>query len=313
MQDFLKLIKKTDKIAIFSHENPDPDAIGSALALCKLLENAGKKVGLFCSGEMSEKYDFLRYYDKYNTESFENFDLFIAVDVASLEMLGKFGEIFSKNLNTIRLDHHTSGSNFAKINVCMPYSACALLIFEIANKLKLKITPEIATDLYFAVCGDTSIFHNNNTDSKTFLVCSKLLELGADPKFVYSEFFDKKTVPYVKLTSKCLLGAELEKNHDYAIMTASLDDYKECKAESTESIGNLLHTYLACGFKMVAILKETDDGIRCSLRSKAEYDCTVVAEIFGGGGHKNAAGCTISGNLDGAKKKLKKALKEYFK
>ena len=313
MKNVVKLIKKANNIAIFSHENPDPDAVGSALALCLMLESMGKNVGLFCSGQMSVGYDFLRYYDRYNTQSLNDFDLCIALDVASEQMLGDYAESFLSKENTLRFDHHISGTNFAKVNFCKNESATAILIFDLAKLLKVKITPEIANNLYFAICGDTGIFRNTNTDSKTFFVCSKLLECGANPKFIYSEFFDKKTVPYVKLTSKCLLGAEFDKHKDFAIMTASLDDYKTCGAELTESIGNLPHTYLACGYKMVAILKETEDGIRCSLRSKAEYDCTVVAGMFGGGGHKNASGCTISGKLASAKSAMKKALTNYFK
>lgn len=313
MHKIIKLIKKAKRIAIFSHENPDPDAIGSALALAHILEKLGKSVGLFCSGEMSVKFEFLRCYDRYNTQNLEDFDLYIALDVASSQMLGIYAESFLNFDNSIRIDHHSSGTNFAKINYMKPESATAIIVFEMAEKIKAKITPEIANCIYFGICGDTGIFKNNNTDSKTFFVCSKLLSLGADPKFIYSEFFDKKTVPYVKLTSKCLLEAELDKSKDFAIMTASKEDYKASGAESTESIGNLPHTYLACGYKMVAILKEQDGEVRCSLRSKAEYDCTLVAEKFGGGGHKNASGCTISGTLANAKKTMKKALADYFK
>lgn len=313
MKRIKKLIDKAQKIAIFSHENPDPDAIGSALALCYMLESKGKQVGLFCSGEMSAKYDFLRCYDRYNTENLDNFDLFIAPDVASENMLGTYAEKFLNFENTVRLDHHISGTNYAKVNVVKPESATAILIYELAGVMKFKITPEVANAIYFGICGDTGIFRNTNTDSKTFLVCSNLLDLGAEPKFVYSEFFDKKTVPYVLLTSKCLLGAEFDKNKDFAIMTATADDYKTCGADKTEDVGNLPNTYLACGFKMVAILKEKDDVIRCSLRSKPDYDCTVVAEKFGGGGHKNASGCTINKTLSAAKTAMKKALNDYFR
>ncbi len=313
MQKIIKLIKKSKSIAIFSHENPDPDAIGSALALFYALDGMGKKVGLFCSGEMSAKYEFLRCYDRYNTQNLNEIALYIAPDVASETMLGTYAENFLRFDNTIRLDHHATGTNYAKVNFVKSESATAVLIFELIKKLRCKITPEIANALYFGICGDTGIFRNSNTDSKTFLIASQLLDCGAQPKFVYTEFFDKKTVPYVKLTSKCLLSAEFDKNKNFAIMTATADDYKQCGANKTEDVGNLPNTYLACGYKISAILKEKDGEIRCSLRSKPEYDCTIIAAAFGGGGHKNASGCTIGNDLQKAKKLLKKALNDYFK
>lgn len=312
MQKFLSQISESKSVAIFSHKNPDPDAIGSALALCKLLEAAGKRVGLFCSGEMSGDYRFLAGFEKYNTTNPNDYELFLAVDVASSSMLGDNAELFLAHDKTIRIDHHSSGENFAKINVCEFKSACAILIFDIAQKLSLKITPEVATLLYFAICGDTGIFKNTNTDSETFEVCAKLLKLGADAQRVYGEFFDKKTIAFVKLTSMCLLGAEFDEKGNFAIMSATEKDFEAAGAESTESISNLPHTYLSCGLKMVVILKEQGDEVRCSLRSKADFDCTKVAEVFGGGGHKNASGCTIHAPLREAKVLMKNALENYF-
>ncbi len=313
MKNLIKVLKKYNKIAIFSHKNPDPDAIGSALALGSILEGLGKKVGYFCGSEMNSNFGFLDGFEKYNIENISDFDLLIALDVASLDMLGEYGEVFAKADSSIRIDHHISGENFAKLNYVKNESSSAIIVYDIATSLKVKINPYVANCIYFGICGDTSIFHNNNTDSKTFLVCSKLLECGAEPQYVYSNFFDKKTVPYVKLTSNCLLGADLDKSGDFAIMTASKDDIKNYGANKNDSIGNLCNTYLACGYKMVVLLKECDDEIRCSLRSKPEYECTKVAEIFGGGGHKNASGCSFTCSLTSAKNKMKKALKEYFK
>ncbi len=314
MKTCLKIIKKAKKIALFSHSSPDPDTIGSSIALYHCLSELGKEVDLFCEDDIPESYQFLNETINYNAKSFNSrdYDALIAVDISSSHMLGKYETNFLAHENTIRLDHHYKGELKAKHNVVCSYSACAILIYEIAKSLKVKIDSKIATPLYFAICGDTGIFRNNNTDSVTFAVSSELLEKGAEIRRVYSEFFDKKTVPYIKLTSSILLEANINDKFRFVIMKASKKDYKAFNASTEESIGNLPNTYLNCGYKIAVILKEKDDGIHCSLRSKFEYDCSKIAEVFGGGGHKNASGCKFETSIKEAEKLLEKEIINYL-
>lgn len=312
MKNVLKKIKQAKNIALFSHENPDPDTIGSTIALKRALEKTGKKVSIFCDSETNNNYGFLPDYAEYNKSEDEEFDLLIAVDVASSYMLAKYEELFLKHNNTIRLDHHMSGSNYAKINLMEPYSACAILIYFLAKKLKVKLDSSIATPLYFGICGDTGIFRNNNTDSLTFSVCADLLDKGAEIRKVYSEFFDKKTVPWIKLTSNALLFADIDDENKFVIMTVTKEDYEKFGAKETENIGNLPNSYLNAGYKIACILKEREDGIHCSLRSKFEYDCSCIAEKFGGGGHKNASGCKFDTSMKQAQKELASEIIKYL-
>jgi phosphoesterase RecJ-like protein len=176
MRDIIKLIKKSKKIALFSHSNPDPDTIGSTLALYEALVSLKKDVYVYCDVENGENYAFLEYYARYNTEELEGFDLYISVDIPTNTMFGKYEEAFVNFPNTIKLDHHANGVDFSKNRLVKTYSACALVVYELLKKLKVKITPSIATSLYFGICGDTGLFRNSNTDSKTFEVCADLLQ-----------------------------------------------------------------------------------------------------------------------------------------
>lgn len=313
MKKIIKLIKQAKTIALFSHENPDPDTVGSTLALKLILEKLGKKVSIFCDHEKNDNYMFLNGYEQYNLSENMNYELFIAVDVADSAMLAKYEQMFLTHENTIRLDHHISGKNYAKNNLMMPYSACSILIYYLSKKLRVKIDSDIATRLYFGICGDTGIFRNNNTDSETFLVCSELLKYGAEPRRVYAEFFDKKTVPWIKLTSSALLNAKIDDKNKFVIMSVAKSDYENFGAKASENIGNLPHSYLNAGYKIAGILKERDDGIHCSLRSKYEYDCSKIAEKFDGGGHKNASGCKFDTDLATAEKQLASEIKKYLK
>ena len=321
MKTIIKLLKKSKKIALFSHISPDPDTIGSTMALCCALRSIGKEVWCFCDDVKTEEFkvfDSLENFNKFeligeNNEILDNdFDLFVAVDISTAERAGKFKPIFDNKENTIRIDHHKMSDDFAKFNYMVPDSACALVVYDFITKMKIKITPKIATYLYFAICGDTGIFHFNNTDSKTFLICSKLLEKGADIRYVYSEYFDKKTVPELKLASYSLLNAKINDELKYVIMKVCADDYDKFNAPETAYIGNLPNSYLNCGYKVACILKEKQDGIRISLRSKFEYDCSIIAQTMGGGGHKNASGISVQMPIDEAEKQIEKSIVDYL-
>lgn len=313
MHTIINLIKKSKNIAIFSHKTPDPDAIGSALALRLALLKLGKNVGLFCDGEIYGNFGFLEGFEEYNTKDLTGFDLYISVDVASSGLLGGFEETFCKFSNTIKIDHHGSGSRFAKHELVRLESACAIVVYELLKALKVKITKEQATCLYFGICGDTGIFRNNNTDSKTFLVCSELLEKQADIRKVYSEFFDKRTIENLYLTSNAIMGAVVNDEYKFVIMRVSTYDFERFGANENESIGNLPNMFLNCGYKIGVILKQKMDGIHCSFRSKFEYDVSKIAEKFGGGGHKNASGCLIIDSMSNAEKSVEKEIINYLK
>ena len=313
MRDIIKLIKKAKKIALFSHSNPDPDTIGSTLALYEALVSLKKDVSVFCDATNGENYAFLKCYDRYNTAELEGFDLYISVDIPTNTMFGKYEDIFASFSNTIKLDHHGNGVDFSKNKLVKTYSACAILIYEVIKKLKVKITPSIATSLYFGICGDTGLFRNSNTDSKTFEVCADLLDKGAEVRRVYAEFFDKRNVPNVKLTSNAILNAKINDELKYVIMTVSKEDFDKFGVPQSENIGNLPNTYLNCGYKIAVILKEREDGIHCSFRSKFEYDCSAVASKFGGGGHKNASGCAINETIETAVSMVEKEIQEFLK
>lgn len=312
--NYIKIIKRAKNIALFSHSSPDPDTVGSVIGFYNALIKLGKNVDLFCADKIPESYFFLEDTIKFNEKSFnkENYDLLIAVDIASSHMFGEFENDFMSHKNTLRIDHHQKGELQAKHNVVEIYSACAILIYKIVEKLRVKIDKKIATPLYLAICGDTGIFRNNNTDSVTFDVSSKLLEKGAEIRRVYSEFFDKKNVSYVKLSSNVLLNAKINDEYGFVIMSAPKEDYEKYGASTDENVGNLANTYLNCGYKVAVVIKEKEDGLHCSLRSKFEYDCSKIAEKFGGGGHKNASGCKFETSIAEAEKELEKEIINYL-
>lgn len=313
MRNIINLLKKSKNIAIFSHKSPDPDAVGSAIALKLALEKIGKHVSLFCEDNLNGNYLFLEGVEKYNKDELVGHDLYLSIDVASPQLLGCLEEVFASFENTAKIDHHSSGTVFAKQELVQIESACAIVIFDLINAMKIKLDDKIATCLYFAICGDTGIFRNNNINSKVFAVCSTLMDLGADYGKVYSEFFDKRTLPNLLITSNAILNANIDEENKISVMSVSKKDYEKFNADPAEHIGNLPNAFLNCGFKISAILKQKDEEIRCSFRSKSEYEVSKIAEVFGGGGHKNASGCSFKCSLKDAEKQVETAIKNYLK
>lgn len=321
MNNFLKQIKKSHKVALFSHISPDPDTIGSTLALMRILRLMGKEADVYCTDALPDDYMFFEDAKSYpkNPEDFancslEDYDLLISVDVSSSNRLGIFEQAFISHKNTLKIDHHGTSEDFAKVNLVKIYSACAIIIYEISKQLKVKIDSETATLLYFGICGDTGLFRNNNTNSLTFLTSGELLNLGADIRRVYTEFFDKKKVGGIKLSSKMLLNAKLNDKLGYAVLTATKDDYVEFGVDpKNDNLANISNSYLNAGYKIAVMLKEKEDGVHISLRSKSEYDTTIISQFFGGGGHKNASGCKIEKSLAQAEKAVTKEIEKYLK
>ena len=319
MKEIVKKLKNSKKIALFSHQSPDPDTIGSTLALKNILVSMGKDVSVFCCDNVPSDYDFVGgkayFCDQENFDgNLGSFDLLVAVDVADKKMLGKFEESFISHPNTLKIDHHKTSENFAKENYVSLKSATALIIYELSKKLKVKLSGQVATQLYFAICGDTSIFRNNNTDAETLFVAAKLIELGAENQKVLSEFFDKRTIGEVLMTSTLLLSSEIDEKLGFAIMVAEKKDYEKFGINpENDRLSNLPNTLLSTGLKISVILKEKSDGIHCSFRSKQGFDVSKIAGKFGGGGHTNAAGCTVSKPLSQAKRDVADEIKNYFK
>ena len=313
MKKYLKNLKLANSIALFSHENPDADTIGSTVALRRILMSMGKQVDMFCESEIPSSYHFLEETKTYN-KKFREYDMLVSVDTAHEDMLGKYKDLFLNFPNTLKVDHHLNGSAYGKRNHVRPYSACAIVVYEIAQSLKIKIDEETATALYFGICGDTGIFRNSSTNSQVFDVASKLLEAGANIRRVYNNFFDKKTVPVVKITSDSLLNASVNDKFGYAILYAPKENYEKYGVNpEVDVLGNTPNTYVSCGYKIAVILKEKSDGIHCSFRSKPEYDVSKIAEVFGGGGHRNASGCLIQKSIADAEVDVKKAIENYLR
>ncbi|QNU65734.1 bifunctional oligoribonuclease/PAP phosphatase NrnA [Ruminiclostridium herbifermentans] len=313
-KEIIKLISEAGSVAIFPHVNADGDAIGSSLALGMALRNSGKKVWVYMEEDIPTVYKFLPggelagFYD----ESADTADLNIALDTGDVGRLGSRGEGFFMAPCTINIDHHITNTKFAHLNHVNAVSASTgEITYLLLKKLEMEINADIATCLYTAIATDTGGFQYQNTTAETHKIIAELLSTGINVGEISQRIYDNTTYEKLKLTAKSIELLELHENSKLAVVALSLEDIfstgaKEEDCDGLVNIGRSIESV-----EVSALIKEkSNTEIRVNLRSKNYVDVSEVAAIFDGGGHKRAAGCTIIGTIEEAKKKIIEAIKE---
>ena len=298
-------IKNANCIAIFNHENPDGDALGSAYALKLILIAMGKKAEVF----LREGDDNVREYKLIKgTENcglkIEDCDLKIAVDCADIKRLGDLKESFCDN--TAAIDHHMTHSEFADatyVDVNAP--ATGEIIYDFAVALGVELTHDIANNIYMAIACDTGSFKYSSTTPKTHMVAAKLLECGVDVGELSKQIFDTKSIGYFRAYRRGLDNLEIFEDGRIAVLAITEKDFAELGVDEKIIDGIVELPRAVEGADVGVYIRERKMGeFKVSLRSNSHVDVAKVAASFGGGGHKKASGCSLSKPLDEVKKEL---------
>ncbi len=290
-----------------SHARPDGDAIGSALGTMHLLEAMGKQVTVAFADPIPRPFATLPGAERIvHTLPGEPREVAIVLECDSVPRTG-FADLPAGL--TVNIDHHHSGVPFAGVNWIDPHCpAVGAMIYDLAVASGLPLSPDMATCLYAAVLTDTVSFTLPSVTAATFDLARHLLESGARAAAV------AETVYFLQPESKLrLLGVVLRKLRvagEVAWSTVTRQDLHETGAGTEDTEGIVQQLIALDGIRAAALLRELPEGtaIRASLRSKGAVDVAQVAESFGGGGHRNASGCTLDGPLDAAAERLHAAL-----
>jgi len=233
----------------------------------------------------------------------EPFDAAIIMECSDLARTGVSGLDRSFVIN---IDHHPGNTGFGDINWFDPSaSACGEMVFELVRALGVRISAEIATHVYLAILTDTGSFHYSGITPRTFDICKQTLEAGVDPVQVARMVYDSSHLGRLKLFGAVLSDMQIDKSGRIAIVYVdhSMARVAGGTYEDTEGLVNLPLTVKE--IEAVVFFKQEKDGeYRVSLRSKGDIDIGAVAKEYGGGGHKNAAGCTVRGNIDDLRRSL---------
>ena len=305
----LELIQKSRYILIITHVNPDPDSIGSALALSNLFhENKIKHKVFNISSDLPQNLDFIPRFEKISDQLPAFFDLAICVDCGTYKRLGF--ELDS-SIPLINFDHHKSNNNFGTVNIVDPMkSSTAELVFEFFKHNGLYITKDSATALYVGIYDDTLAFSLGRCDELTFEKINFLVECGASPSEIANKLLRRDSLAKYRIIPKVLDSLELYKEGEIASIIAKEEWFKQTGAHNRDC-EDALDMVMSIAVVKVAIFVRVVNGVsRVSLRSKGQIDVSKIAGVFGGGGHFNASGCTIE-TLDVNKAK-EIVLKEIF-
>lgn len=322
MNTLLDIIKKTQTVAIISHLGPDGDTLGSMLGLKFILKQFShiKKTDCIILGKIPEVYEFLpgakSVKTAFDESLLDKYDLAISVDCAAEDRLAEALCIFKKAKFSINIDHHKTNKGFGSLNIIDPKaSSVGEILLDIIEKLGCELTKEIATCLYVSILTDTGGFKFENTTSKTFLACAKLLDAKIKPDEIYKKCYEQKPLNMILLQAFAINNAKFEENDkiSYTIISRKTIDDFGSQDSYTDGVSEALRQSKQTEIAMV--LKENTNGdTKISLRSKG-IDISKIAGFFGGGGHKLAAGCIIEKSPEDALQEIlpiaKKQLKNY--
>lgn len=317
--ELLEFLKNSDDFLIITHISPDGDGIGSSAALSMMLKAMGKKTALLIKEPYPYQYLFLPGAgDFFSLRSYidsgHKAENLILVDCNETKRIGIDASVLSEfNFSkTAVIDHHETSKSFGDIRWIVPEApATGLMIYHIIRHMGIKITPEMAINLYTAIAFDTGNFRYENTTPDVFRAVADLTESGAKPHLIYSSLFEKWTLNRFKLLLSVMASLELEDGVAMAAITKQMLSETSSTEDDTESFVSFPR--ILNEVKVSAIIRETDDNYyRVSLRSRSAVDVAKIAEAFGGGGHKNAAGFRTKADLKTLKKNLKDKIRGCF-
>jgi phosphoesterase RecJ-like protein len=304
----LEEIKKGKRFLVVSHVNPEGDAIGSTIGLALALKKLGKDVTPYLEDQIPSIYRFLPGADLVSNKAECNngYDATFVVDCCQMERLGKeFKNILNRG-KIINIDHHTTNDHFGDINIIDP-KACAAgeLIYDLLKAASIEITKDIAVNLFVAIHTDTGSFKYSATTPGAFRKAGELVALGADPWEISQHVYESYPLKRMKLLTRVLDTLELTDGGKIAslVVTRNLLNKFQAKEDLVEGFVNYARAIE--GVEVALLFRETSAGeYKVSFRSKGNIDVANVAHSFGGGGHVNASGCNISGNLESAKEQV---------
>ncbi len=293
--ELLSLITSAKSFFIATHINPEGDAIGSAAALAIALESIGKDIYLFDRDPVPEVYRFLPHSEGFtNIIPASTFDVMIIVDCGDIERIGSKAP---ESRHRAVIDHHITERPFGDIRWVTPHaSATGEMIYSLLNSLGIKITRDIAVNLYTAIVTDTGFFRYANTTPDAMMTCGELIDLGVDPSEVNEAVSESFSLNKFKLLSRVLSTIQMDGKTAWLTVTNQMYEETGTSAADTENFVN--YPLIIRGIAVSVLFRQLDPDLwKISLRSKRRLDVASIAEEFGGGGHKNAAGCNVKGDL----------------
>lgn len=304
MQKVIEALRFHDAFLVACHVEPDPDCVGSMLALGWALERTGKRVTCVSPDPLVPAWRFLP-----RTESVvrpdavtPDWEALVVVD-CELERTGPVAEWKDRARQVINIDHHVTNPGTGDVNLIdADAAAAAEIIYRLIRKMGLELEAEAATLLYAALMADTGSFRFSNTNAQALGIAADLVDHGASPAEISRQMYDTRSWAYVKLLGRVLETLERGPDGFVAWITVTQAMIAAEGARSNETEGFIQYPRMIDGVEVAVLFREVGPGeTRVSFRSKGSVDVSAIARRLGGGGHPQAAGCTLKLPLDEAR------------
>lgn len=307
IQNIVDVISKNSSFLLTTHEGPDGDAVGSSLALASFLRKIGKDVTVHYQDPVPDLYTFLP-----GTETVlhhipdRDFDVAFILDIGERKRAGKEFCDFSRVTTTVNLDHHLSCENFADHNLIdIKAAATGVLVYRIAAASGYRFDRETALCIYVAVITDTGSFRYSNADREAFTIAGEMIESGVNAWDVAEQLYENQPRKRLELLARCLPTLEVLKEGLAASVTVTLDMYAATGADAELTDGFVNYPRSIRGVEVAIFFRQLDQNrVKVGFRSKGKVNVAAFSAAMGGGGHHNAAGCTVEGTLAEVKAKV---------
>lgn len=311
LSQVIDLIEKHESFGITSHIRPDGDSLGSSLALCWILRSLKKDAEVIMADRVPHSYARLPGSEGVRVVPGidRHYDAVFVIECSDVSRPGLPG---LKDQFVVNIDHHSTTELFGNVNwIDSTAAAVGEMIYNLAKAIGARITPELSSCVYAALLTDTGSFHFSNTTERTFKIASELVRHGAQPAKLSQGIFYNYPYAKVQLVGRVLSTLERDESGRIAWITMTKRAMEETGASEDDSDGIINYPLTVGDVEAVAFFRELQDSTyRISLRSKNRVNVARVAEDFGGGGHCNAAGFTVTANYEELSRAVIERLRE---
>ena len=313
------LLEKSQRILVSGHLSPDGDSIGAMIAVERMLKAAGKDAVASADLKSLGKMSFLQAAKDIvplKRIKRKRFDLLFVVDCAALDRLPVEIRPFAQRIPVLAIDHHRTNTDFGTVSVVDPdaSSACQL-VWQFSKFMGWEFDSAVAESLWTGMVTDSGKFSYQSTSPQTLRAAADVLSHGVNTARINDIIFGTFSAKAIKLKRILWRSLHIWKNHKVAEVSLSRDDFRSVrgtKADAEDGVEiprSVMRNEIALYFYQIP---DRTQETRVSIRTREPWDATVLAGRFGGGGHLRAAGCTIKGTMNEAKRLMRKAVKEML-
>ena len=298
LEEAVLLLRRCRRALILVHVAPDGDAIGSALAMGRILRALGKEPRITSSDPIPRQFSFLPGRDGIGSRGLGGEDLVVALDNSPLARFGPAGQALEEaEVAIVNIDHHITNARFGTANLVRPEAAAtAEILFDLLDPLEVSLEPELATCLLTGLFTDTRGFRTGNTSPRVLEIAARLAAEGASLPQISEQVYGSNSLSKLRLWGMILDRAQADGHLVWAANTAEMRAACGASEDEGEGAVNLLATLDRA--QLVLLLTERADGaIDVSVRTRFGHDASALARQFGGGGHPQAAGFELQGGL----------------